>query len=248
MFFLERSFHLMRTREIFIQPEECFTETLLWNNLSGKNVRYWPLLVVGRKAIEEKIEKTIPVKLDFSISGFGRFRIGISPLKPVYIVRWKKILWYVAQNGKIWETSRPFNDLLPGITKPDGPVFEIGAGFPPPLPDGAFERRTDTIYRSLLPMDLMKNWKDEVLRLPWYSILEKLVIQKRAGEYYLVLLLNCKRGPVELLLRADSGTWPGITEALGKIMPGFPEGYKDIYIDATYKDKIVVKDLNPRLD
>ncbi len=244
LFFLEKNFHFLRTREIAIQPQEHFTEEIFWNSLDSEKIRYWPLLFLEKNKITHEIEKIIPVQVDLNLSGFGRFRLGIYPLKPLYVIEWKEILWYVDRMGKTWKVSREVNNLIDGISKPDGPVFEVGEGFPIPLPVGVLENSEDLIYQSHLPLDLIRRWNEDVVGLPWFPILERLVMEKRAGEYYLVLQLKSQKGRIDLLLRAESEKWTEITEALGKIMPGFPQHYCNIYIDATYKDKIVVKDVD----
>ncbi len=227
-----------------MQSKEHFTEEIFWRSLGSEKIRYWPLLFFQKDKITQEIEKIIPVEVDLSLSGFGKFSLGVHPLKPLYVIEWKQTLWYVDKMGKTWKVSREVNNLIDGISKPDGPVFEVGEGFPVPLPPGVLESREDLIYQNHLPMDLIRRWSEEVIGLPWFSILERLVMEKRAGEYYLVLQLKPQKGRIDLLLRAESEKWPEITEALGKIMPGFPQQYCNIYIDATYKDKIVVKDVD----
>lgn len=241
---MEKNFHFLRTREISMQSKEHFTEEIFWRSLGSEKIRYWPLLFFEKDKITQEIEKIIPVEVDLNLSGFGKFSLGVQPLKPLYVIEWKQTLWYVDRIGKTWKVSREVNNLIDGISKPDGPVFEVGEGFPVPLPPGVLESREDLIYQSHLPMDLIRRWNEEVIGLPWFSILERLVLEKRAGEYYLVLQLRPQKGRIDLLLRAESEKWPEITEALGKIMPGFPQQYCNIYIDATYKDKIVVKDVD----
>ena len=242
-FYLEALFDVLRVRSISFSPQEAVSEGLFWENLNSEYIRWWPLLYLNKREISTEMEQLIPVEVMLRFVGFGKLQVKISSINPSFIVRWENILWYVDLKGKIWKKSQFADSLFPGMGADLKPILEIGNGFPVPLQNADLGNTEKAVFQGLLPMDLIQSWIDALSPFPWFEDIEKIVMQRNAGDYLLMLRIRSDKGWIELLLKPDTGKWIEIVEALGKIMPKFPVGYSNIFIDATYKDKIVVKDI-----
>lgn len=240
---LESTFQSLRTRDIRFYPEEPYTEKCFWDIVNSKEIRCWFLLYTSRLSLVDHIEKWIPARYKIKLTGFGSFGLEMYPMDPSFIISWKDQLWYLEDGGSIWKRSLGVNKILNVRPEIESPVFEIGEGFPSPLSDELVSSEDQYIQRSLLSVTLLKKWKEGIMRLPWADSIQKVVLQNKGGEQCLQLKLRTDKGILSMLFQSDTNRWPEVVEALGKIMPGFPEGYRNLDIDALYQDKIVVKEI-----
>jgi len=241
-FYLETFFHFLRVRSISFSPLEETSESLFWKKLKPEDIRWWPLLYLHKNRISREIERSLPVKANLQIIGLGHLEVKVASINPSFIVIWENMPWFVDLSGKIWGKYRVANMSFPATSKDLKPALKIGKGFPAPLPEMDLTGTEDTVFQSLLPMDLISGWMKALRSLPWFDNIDQVVMRENAGAYLLLLRIRTDKGWIDLLVKPDHSKWLLLAEALGRIMPKFPLGYSNIFIDATYEDKIIVRD------
>jgi hypothetical protein len=245
---LESTFQSLRTRDIRFYSEEPYTEKCFWDLVNSNEIRYWFLLFSRRLSLVAQIEKLIPARFEIKLTGWGSFGLEMYPMDPYFVISWKDQLWYVEEEGMIWRRSLGVNEILNVRPETESPIFEIGEGFPSPLSEESVKNEDQSIHRSLLPVTLLKKWKEVITALPWADTIQNVVLQNKGGDLCLMLRLRTDQGILSILLPSDTNRWPETVEALGKILPGFPDGYSNLDIDALYKDKIVVKEMPAHME
>ena len=235
---LEGKTHAFRLLALRTVPSGVLPEALAWEIVPGSAQRFWPLLLLHRGDIERSLGERYPVTARMRLSGWGEFSVQVTPLQPQLRLHWQDQVWLVDADGRIWKANLHQNTQVRGLRIPQGPLVYWGAGMPPPL-SGA-ELRGD-VSSSSVSVAQIQGWLQALDGLSWLGVLDALSVRREDGTTR--LLASFRRGDlrVRLLLPTEDHMWPQLLAALETLWSQSPPGGGQLLVDATYKDRIIVR-------
>ncbi|MBN1333797.1 MAG: hypothetical protein JW971_08520 [Synergistales bacterium] len=226
-------------------PNHPEFEGYIWNVIKGRHIRFWPSLFLDREIIIADIENRFPVKMKLTLKGFGSPLFQAEPLRIWSLIKWKDQDWFLEPGGLIWRTSDRGNVIVDVPDINDIPCWKIGATIGPPFHEGEeIEPGTDSMIRtSNLPVTRMIEWWREIVSLSWADLIYQVEINRVAAEYELTFSIVAGATRVFLKVKAEEQNWLELNDAIRQIMPDFPFMGKNMEIDATFRNRIVVREL-----
>lgn len=211
----------------------------VWGEIPREAESFWPFLWTSKRSYEAAIEKAHPVKAELRFKGWGRFKLELEPLRPLFKLYWEDEYWYVSSEGKMWLASvadNQYADLSEVLNKPPI-VWDKGRTTPFDIVNAE-----GVVHRSSLPVSLIKQWYDNVDFLGWTEKVRKVQTGKREGMFVVQLVLkNGKDGSGAGVLFPDNPElWREAGLAVKTIYTDITKISPDIFIDTTYKGKIIV--------
>ncbi len=236
---LEARFQTLRLVSLSVEPASVMEDRIAWKAVSPRWERIWPELLWNERFFCEEIEKYYPVKTDLQLTGWGHFVLHVEPLKPALTLSWFNALWYVSASGRIWRANLPTNLEIRTILPPQGPVVVWGEGLPTPL---ATPESSRDIYVASLPIERITGWLKALDDVKWAQDAQVLIVKRTEGRNIVQLLLSAPPGaPQEVILKEDASDWRAVAGAIEKIHPNFLNNSISLLVDATYRDKIVIR-------
>lgn len=236
---LEQRYHLFRVADISSAPDNILKQDLVWHALPEKSEVFWPILFWKFDVLKSKIEHYYPVNVGFRCTGWGKFRLNVIPLEPFIKVYWSGITWYLSDEGKIWRVSLGANALVHGIDSPKRPLLVWGKEMPIPI---NMDKQRGDITQSSLPVQRIKSWYHEFDRLGWNEKIYKVTATRSEGRSVLKLefktLLEKK---MVIIVNDDPVGWQSISQAVLEIQRDQAAESADLFIDTTYKGKLIVR-------
>ena len=229
----------MSVREMRVNAANPVLEERYWAVLPSRYLRFWPLFMRRAQALALFFEKTNPVLVETRMTGLGSFVTDIKLLSPIMIVEWKGELWCVSKEGRMWniaDRSLWFRDL----NLPLKPVWRLQA-LPfvaegnLPLPSGVFP--------SIFSTDAIDEFLKGLGGASWFGGVEEVTLDRRAGDDLFRLRYNRKEQNFMILIQRNKYRWEELSLALEHILDHLARENGDRLIDATYTDKILVRDL-----
>ncbi|HCA41389.1 MAG TPA: hypothetical protein DEP01_07860 [Aminobacterium sp.] len=218
---------------------DLYSEKIFWSHLNSSSLRYWPVALKQKDTLTEEIESEIPVTFSMAVYPFQSIKVQAEPLHVWLVLVWGNITWYVAPDGRIWDGQSPVSKFVCGEQKPDVPVWYLKETFPTPAE--GFGETNKVVYRSVLPLESLRKWVQEIEKINWGGTVSKVVLGRRAGSYSFIIQVKWKEKYFTVLLDERVERWFSIAQALPQILKDSPAEYNHIEIDATYEEKIVVK-------
>jgi hypothetical protein len=228
----------MSLRGLSIEAADPALERRFWDVFPSQSLRFWPLFARKSGEIEEFLERTLPVLVNIRMTGFGAFAVAMKPLTPRVIVEWRGEVWCVSREGRMWNAGDR-SLWLPGLEIPRRPLWRVaslsGAGKDAlPLPGGVFP--------SLVSIDFVEDFLSAFGGEPWFEGVEEVSLERRAGSDLFRLRFIRGRQEFMILIQRDKYEGRDLNATLSSVLELlFKEGGSHL-IDATYKNKIVVKD------
>jgi len=226
-------------RDISVNAANSILEERYWDVFPSQCLYFWPLFIRKSQDVAAFLEKTNPVFVKTSMTGIGSFAVDIKLLSPHIVVEWKGKSWCISKEGRMWSVddgSFGFRELK----IPQRPIWRVPAssvvsGDELSLPSGVFQ--------SFFSIDAIDDFLKGLGNAPWFDGVEKVDLNRRAGDD--LFKLHYVRGGQKftILIQGNKYNWQELGLALEHIL-NLQRGNGDRLIDATYADKIVVKNLS----
>lgn len=230
----------LRIAEIEIEPMAApFICESVWSGVPAKAEKFWPLLWTSKRSYETAIERGHPVRARLLLKNWGRYKLEVEFLQPLFILYWENKYWCVSADGKMWLTVRPENDMTDLSAARRLPVLVWGGDRTSPFD---IANADEGVYRSSLPVSLILGWYDSLEFLGWTEKTKALYTERREGQEAVRLIVSDGKGGrgAEILFPDTSEQWREAGMAMKTIYPDISKISSDIFIDMTYKGKIIV--------
>ncbi|NLB84473.1 MAG: hypothetical protein GX791_09575, partial [Synergistaceae bacterium] len=163
-----------------VRADDPVAEALFWQNLEPDMVRFWPLFLLHREDLRQRLEVEAPLSVTIERKALLSFTVEIKPLLPWLIFRWQERDFYLSREGSIWKKDHPLNTRLAKIQPPSSPPVVLADTFPSPernLEEG------EMVSKSVFPVETLAGWIDSLSATEWFSQMEKLVVTRREGQF-----------------------------------------------------------------
>jgi hypothetical protein len=228
-------------RDYRIEVSDPALEKRLWDIFPSESLRFWPLFLRKIRDTEAYLERTLPVFVHTRITGMGTFVTDIKLLSPWVVVEWRGQLWCISREGRMWNVT----DGSLGIESlkiPQRPLWRV--------PSLAAELSGDSyslpkgVFPSLFSMEAIGNFLEGLGDAPWFGNIEEIVLDRRAGVDFFKLRYIREKQEFAILIQKDKYGWRELNIALEHVVDRLREEGGNHVIDATYQDKIVVRNLS----
>lgn len=232
----------MSLRSYSVEANDPALEKRFWEFFPAEGLRFWPVLIYRAQSISDFLEKAIPVVVRTTMTGYGTFSTKIDLLSPWLLLEWRGQIWCLSREGRMWNTADA-SLQVGGMKIPAKPLWRVAslAASPVsaderPLPGGVFP--------SLFPVDVIKEFLAEFEKENWFRDVQEIVLDRRAGAD--LFRLRFVRGAQEfrILIQEDKYGWQELSIALDHIMNRLLKEGGNHLIDATYANKIIVRNLS----
>jgi len=231
--FLFENFGVLTLNGYILEAPSADIEKRFWELLPPECIRYWPVLVFKSSQIRAILEKTVPVQVSTEAKGIGLFHTRISYLEPWLMVEWRGAALYLSREGLMWAPE------INAFQVPESPLWKVSESLNRysnvenrDVPDGVFP--------AVFSIEELKRY-DEIFRVQnWYYHAKYISIDRRAGEFIIELSLDLDGKKVVLLINGIESKIKQIDVLLKQILAEIGMDAKDIHIDMSYTDKIVV--------
>ena len=236
---LETRMHICRLKSIEVQPVNLIPASALRNNITVLHKHFWPALFLGRKAYTRQIESVYPVKCNLICSGCGHMILKTEALKPIFKMCWNNKFWYVSADGRIWPTDLETNKNL-NFQQFNPPIIYWGENRVSPYEIGKNE---GNIMKTSLPLENILGWYEDMKSVGWIRKVAKIYAVTDDGMQKVKLVFKRRDGTEggAVLMPDERDRWVVLALAVNKICNDLQTLSQDDFIDATYKDKILVK-------
>lgn len=233
---IENKFHFMRLKGFSLSPSNYNIESFLWKSRLFPSQRVWVSWVWNFSSLKREVEEEFPIRLTWSLRGWGRIETRYVAIKPHFLLLWRQKVWCVSDDGLLWE--KDFSDFHDLVQLPESlPCIEWSDELMAPFE--VVESRK--VHPVLLPMEKIFGWLDGLRQTGWLEKATCVIVERQGGRFRLRLTMNladCK--DVTLLVPDAPRSWQAIAEALGPIIKDCGKR-ASVMIDGTYGNKIVVK-------
>lgn len=216
-------------------------ERAFWELLPSRVLRFWPFFVRDSRNVGGFLEKKLPVAVRTEMRGLGSFSTRIDLLSPWLVAEWRGQLWVVSREGRMWNTADS-SMRLSGMEIPERPLWRI-----PTLPE-TLSRDVLPLPRGVFPSFLPTGTVEEFLaRLglcSWFRDVQDIELNRRAGSTLFKLGLVRGKQKFTVLIQRNGYGWQELGLALEQIVDRLSTEGGDHLIDATYENKIVVRNLS----
>lgn len=233
-------FAWMSLRGYTVKAADPALERRFWEVFPSGCLRFWPLLLSRSQDIASFLEKTIPVIVQTRMTGFGTFVTKIDMLSPWLLLEWKGQVWCISREGRMWSTAD--NSIrIGGLKTPSGPLWkiatlpEVSSSDVHPFPAGVFP--------SLFPVGVPEKFLAVFEKESWFENVREIVLERRAGADLFRLRFVREKQEFTILIQEDKYGWQELNIALGHILKRLLKEGGNHLIDATYENKIVVRNL-----
>lgn len=236
----ETRYGVFRLINIEAEPQGVLPQDVILGTISPIQERFWPLLLMHENSYCAFIEKYYPVKLRISISGWGKFKLEVMPLNPIIKMYWGGKFWYVSPNGKVWLTSMKENDYISTAEANSAPILSWSSDRITPVDISGDH---GNIYSSTLPMPMILKWYENIMFLGWNERVRFIQVCKREERNVVQLMFHNQEntGGATIMFIDDPEEWHAAGLAVNNLYPDMTKVSHDIFIDTTYKGKILVK-------
>lgn len=237
----ENRYAIMRTADIKVVPRPDIIPTeSVWASLNAKEAKIWPLLWVTANEYEERLERLHPVTADLKLAGWGDFRVVAEILTPAVKFFWNQNFWYLSNSGRLWPVTLEDNKNMDLSGVLERPILQWGTARTQPIDN---EERDGDVYISSLPMAKIRLWYSNIDYLGWTGMIKYVQASVLEGSPVVRLVFKAEDGSdgIIVLFADDPADWREIGLALKKIYPDLEGVSSKLFIDTTYKDKILVR-------
>ncbi|MDR1622206.1 MAG: hypothetical protein LBS00_07515 [Synergistaceae bacterium] len=237
---MEERYIWMSMRGVTIKAADPVLEKRFWDIFPSRCLRFWPLFLRRSQAIGAFLERTLPVLVYTRMTGVGKFTTDIKLLSPRVLVEWRKQVWCISQEGRMWNVAERSLEVG-GLELPRKPLWRVPflsgeSSGDVSLPQGVFP--------SLFSVEAIEDFLTGFGNESWFENIEEIVLDRRAGAD--LFKLRFVRGGQELMILLQKDKYRGreLDIALGLILENLRKEGGNHLIDATYEDKIIVRKLS----
>ena len=229
----------MSMRELSVNAANSVLEERYWDVFPSQCLYFWPLFIRKSQDVAAFLEKTNPVLVKTNMTGMGSFAVDIRLLSPHMLVEWKGEAWCISKEGRMWNVLDGGFGLRE-LKIPQKPIWRVRAssvvsGDELSLPGGVFP--------SIFSIDVIDDFLKGLGDASWFNGVEEVDLDRRAGDDLFRLRYVRGRQNFTILIQGNKYKWQELGLALERILDLEREN-GDRLIDATYADKIVVKNLS----
>jgi len=236
---LNERYMWMTMRELSVNAANPILEERYWDILPSRSLRFWPLFIRSAQDVAVFLEKTTPVLVETRMTGMGSFVTDIRLLSPRMLVEWRGEVWCVSKEGRMWniaEGSFGFREL----EIPLRPLWRMQASSivcenEQLLPGGVFP--------SIFSTDVIDDFLEGLGDASWFDGVEEVALDRRAGDDLFRLRYVREGQEFTILIQRNRLRWEELSLALEHILNRLVREDGSRLIDATYRDRIVVKNL-----
>jgi hypothetical protein len=227
----------MSFRGLSVHAADSALEKRFWDVFPARSLRFWPFFAQQSKALETFLERTLPVLVDIRLTGFGRFAVDMRLLSPRAIVEWRGEVWCVSREGRMWNAEDK-SLWFPGLRIPQKPLWRV-ASLPESVKEGI--PAPGGVFPSLVSIDFIEDFLSAFGGEAWFGDVQEVSLERRAGAD--LFRLRLVRGQQEFMLLIQQDKYDGrdLHETLNRVLEILSEEGGSHLIDATYRNKIVVK-------
>ncbi|MDO4560237.1 MAG: hypothetical protein Q4C86_04735 [bacterium] len=238
----ESRFAFMRVGDVTISPPHILPQYAVWGTITPEQERFWPSFWLAKGDYEKLIEAYYPADVTLALRGWGKFSLAVSPLIPLYKVYWGGKFWYLSGEGKLWLSSLPENKILAEHSAESLPVLAWGADRATPID---IAQADGNVFGSSLPLPLIRSWYRMAEELGWSKSVKFIQAGVKEGTPVVRVIFYTagNENGAQLLLPNEAERWPETGLAVKKLYGGISNLPPDIFIDGTYKGKILIRNL-----
>lgn len=238
----EGRFAIMRIGDITISPPNILPQYAVWGTITPEQERFWPFFWLAKGDYEKLIESYYPADVELTLHGWGKFGLAVSPLVPLCKVYWGGKFWYLSGEGKLWLSSLPENKILAEHLAESLPVLTWGADRATPID---ITQVDGNVFDSSLPIPLIRSWYRMAEELGWSKSVKFIQAGVKEGTPVVRVIFYTagNENGAQLLLPNEAMRWPETGLAVKKLYGGISNLPPDIFIDGTYKGKILIRNL-----
>jgi len=237
---LNERYTWMSMRGMSVSAANAALEERYWDVFPSQCLRFWPLFIRKSRDVAVFLERTNPVLVEIRMTGMGFFDADIKLLSPRIVVEWKGKVWCISKEGRMWslaDGSFGFKELK----IPTKPLWRVLASSvvgedEQLLPGGVFP--------SIFSTDAIDDFLKGLGNASWFGYVEEVTLDRRAGDDLFELRYVREGNSFTILIQRDKHEWEELSLTLEHILDRLGREGGGRLIDATYKDKIVVKSLS----
>ncbi len=236
----EARYAVFRLYGIDIDPRGILSEQVVWGTIKPQHEKMWISFWLSKEQYCENIEAYYPVNLRMGLSGWGKFKLEVMPLEPALRLHWGGKFWYVAADGRIWLSSLKENVFVSSEKADALPLLSWSSDRGTPVDLSAHR---GNVFPSSLPMDRVSLWLENMKALGWSDKVKFIQAGVREGKDVVRLIFYDSEGGngANIMLQDDPKEWQTAGLAIKKIYPSILKIPSNVFIDTTYKGKILVK-------
>lgn len=236
----EARYAIFRLYGIDTDPHGILSEQVVWGTIKPYHEKIWILFWLSKEKYCENIKAYYPVNLRMELSGWGRFRLEVLPLEPLFRMYWGDKFWYVAADGRTWLSSLRENTFIRSEKADALPLLSWSTDRATPLD---LSGDHGNIFYASLPLDKISLWFDNLKALGWTERVKFIQAGFRNGKNVVRLIFYDQEGGngANIMLLDDPGEWQTAGLAIRKIYPDISKISSNVFVDTTYKGKILVK-------
>ncbi|MDO4953276.1 MAG: hypothetical protein Q4E34_05565 [Synergistaceae bacterium] len=240
IFSLETKMHLFRLKDITAEPGKILPEQIITHSITAKQRRFWPVLFVQREKYCRKIEIQYPLTCRMDIAGWGKVKLKLKVLQPAAKIYWDGKYWYLSSNGKIWQTNIEENSILNLSELKDKPLIYWSDDQMPPC---SADNSAGNIKTSSVRAENIYKWYENLKAVGWLDKIAAIKTETNDGISAVRIIFRKKNGGggVSVLMPENCDDWVVAGLAVNKICSDLQDLPQTDFIDATYKNKILVK-------
>ena len=235
----ESRYLIFRIYNITIEPQNILSENVLWGTLKPLEEKIWPLYWIRSKSHEKFISDYYPINLNISLCGWGKFKVKCVPLEPKFKMFWGGKYWSVTNESRVWLTTLKENKYVSSSNAESIPVLSWSSDRKLPID---LSNKKGNVMDSNLPIERIEEWYNNIRTLDWIESIKYIQAEVRGDAPVVQVFFNeIGTKGVSILFSDNPADWYEPVLAVKKIYPNISTLSKDIFIDTTYKDKILVK-------
>ena len=244
LYFTEQRFDFFRLRALDIFPSGVVEDKTVWQAVPRSAESLWFTLILNNDGFLRKIEDYYPVKVNIKITGWGRYRVTLTPLKTYIYVSWNSKTWLLSTDGRMWASNLSGATKIKGLHFPDKPILVWDSNLAIPIDIGG---HSCDIYASGLPIAKIIRWYETIDKIGWTKHVRCLIAKKIDGKPVVQVVFGSESETTgEVILKDDTSDWVALSSALKELYPNLsgniPAGS---IINATYSNmKFTITDKN----
>jgi len=238
---VEERLQLFRLRNLDIQPPAILPNSMIWRHIPQSARRFWPLLLLQREDLLKTLEEQVPVTASLFLAEWGDFRLQITPLVPWFMVFWKGSEWYLSMDGRMWSVHHDMNNVILQQEPREGPILIWTETMYDLVSSSMQKVPLNRVMVSRVPLGKLKSWKENLEELGFYDRVDSMAVLQKDGELFLELLIRRSLQEVRILVPASPKGWKHLLTAVDEILEQTKNVKRDLYIDATYSGKVLVR-------
>lgn len=244
LYFAEERFDFFRLRALEISPSGVVEDKIIWQSVPKSAENYWFTLILNSDGFARKIESYFPVQVSVKITGWGRYKVSMTPLKTFIYVSWNSRTWLLSKDGRMWLSNLAGASKIKGLGFPDKPVLVWDANLAIPIDSGGL---SCDIYASGLPMAKISKWYETIEKIGWSKHVRCVIAKKIDGRPVVQIVFGTESGAKgEVILKDDTSDWLALSAALKELYPKEPYHIPaGSVVNATYSNmKFTITDKN----